>query len=113
MELTPLETASAGTGAWSLANLGANVFDASQVPDKVVGTVSNATMAGIGYGTFGAFRLCVRKEFAILIDQFFDMYGYTTQSVKVPNVTGRRRWNYVKTRNTMMRGNVRPMPWRV
>lgn len=106
MELTPLETASAGTGAWSLANLGANVFDASQVPDKVVGTVSNATMAGIGYGTFGAFRLCVRKEFAVLIDQFFDMYGYTTQSVKVPNVTGRRRWNYVKTRNAMMRGNV-------
>lgn len=105
-DLTGAEVAGAGAGAWALANVGANVFDASNAPDKVVGTVSNATMAGIGYGTFGAFRMCVRKEFALLIDQFFDMYGYTTQEVKTPNRTGRRCWNYVKTRNAMMRGNV-------
>ena len=104
--LTTAESASAAGGLSALANLGANVFDASQQPSKAVGTVSNATIAGIGYGTFGAFRMCVRKQFAKLIDQFFTMYGYTTQEVKVPNRTGRRNWNYVKTRNATLHGNV-------
>jgi hypothetical protein len=100
------EIASAGLGINNLASLGANVFDASQQPDKAVGTVSNATVAGIGYGTFGAYRMCVRQQFAALIDQFFDMYGYTVQTVKAPNRTGRACWNYVKTRNATLHGDV-------
>lgn len=106
MEPTGAEAASAALGFSNLANLGANVFDASQQPSKAVGTVSNATVAGIGYGTFGAYRMCVRRQFAALIDRFFDMYGYTVQDVKSPNRTGRACWNYVKTRNATMHGNV-------
>lgn len=101
-----LEAASAGMGAQNLAQLGANVFDASQAPSKLVGTVTGAAVSGIGYGTFGAYRMCVRRQFAELIDEFFDVYGYTVQALKVPNVTGRACWNYVKTRNSCVTGAV-------
>lgn len=104
--VNPLEAAAAGMGVQNLAQLGANVFDASQAPSKMVGTVTGAAVSGIGYGTFGAYRMCVRRNFAKLIDDFFDMYGYTTQEVKVPNVTGRACWNYVKTRNSCVTGAV-------
>ena len=101
-----LEAAAAGMGVQNLAQLGANVFDASQAPSKLVGTVTGAAVSGIGYGTFGAYRMCVRYNFAKLIDDFFDVYGYTTQELKVPNVTGRACWNYVKTRNSCVTGAV-------
>lgn len=34
------------------------------------------------------------------------MYGYQVDSVKVPNRTGRRNWNYVKMQNSCHRGTV-------
>ena len=101
-----IEAAAAGMGAQNLAQLGANVFDASQAPSKLVGTITGAATAGIGYGTFGAYRMCVRAQFAELIDEFFDVYGYATQAVKHPNWNGRAHWNYVKTRNCSCYGNV-------
>jgi hypothetical protein len=34
---------------------------------------------------------------ARIIDQFFDLYGYQTNSFKVPNIHSRPAWNFVKT----------------
>lgn len=47
----------------------------------------------------------IRAEYARVIDDFFDRYGYNTQRLKVPNVTGRPQWNYVKTRDCTITGN--------
>jgi hypothetical protein len=41
--------------------------------------------------------MTIKKEFAQRIDDFFTMYGYKVNTVKVPNVNGRPRWNYVQT----------------
>ena len=41
--------------------------------------------------------MCCRAGYALRIDNFFSMYGYKTNRVKVPNITGRQNWNYVKT----------------
>lgn len=45
-------------------------------------------------------------EEAIKLDQFFDMYGYATNSVKVPNEDSRESWNYVKTKNVVIFGTM-------
>lgn len=45
-------------------------------------------------------------EEAIKLDQFFDMYGYATNAVKVPNENSRESWNYVKTDNVIINGSV-------
>ena len=34
------------------------------------------------------------------------MYGYKVNMVKVPNITGRANWNYVKTINCDVEGNI-------
>lgn len=45
-------------------------------------------------------------EEAVKLDQFFDMYGYATNSVKVPNEDSRESWNYVKTDNVIINGSM-------
>lgn len=41
--------------------------------------------------------MSIKPEYAYKIDEFFSQYGYKTNRVKIPNITGRRNWNYVKT----------------
>lgn len=48
----------------------------------------------------------IRPEFAEIIDNYFSCFGYATHLVKVPNVTGRRNWNYVQTVGCTISGNV-------
>lgn len=43
------------------------------------------------------YMMSIRAEYASIIDNYFSAYGYKVNSVKVPNITGRRNWNYVKT----------------
>ena len=41
--------------------------------------------------------MSIKAQFAQCIDEFFLQYGYKCNRVKLPNITGRRNWNYVKT----------------
>lgn len=48
----------------------------------------------------------IRPEYAEILDNYFSCFGYATHLVKVPNTTGRRNWNYVKTVGCTISGNV-------
>lgn len=48
----------------------------------------------------------IRPEFAAIIDNFFDMYGYATHRVGYPIRNARPCYTYVKTANCSMDGNV-------
>lgn len=50
--------------------------------------------------------MCIKPEYAHCIDEFFSQYGYKCNRVKVPNITGRRNWNYVKTVGCYIEGNI-------
>ena len=41
--------------------------------------------------------MSIRPEYARIIDGYFSAYGYKVNTIKIPNVTGRTNWNYVKT----------------
>ena len=43
------------------------------------------------------YMMSIRPEYAKIVDDYFSAYGYKVNSVKTPNITGRRNWNYVKT----------------
>lgn len=43
------------------------------------------------------YEMSIRPEVATILDNYFSMYGYKVNAVKIPNITGRRNWNYVKT----------------
>lgn len=49
--------------------------------------------------------MSIKAEFAKIIDDYFSIFGYKTNEVKVPNLTGRQNWNYVKTIDCNIIGN--------
>ena len=40
------------------------------------------------------------------MDDFFDMYGYQVNTVKVPEMDSRESWNYVRTENVVIKGSL-------
>lgn len=50
-------------------------------------------------------QMTVAPNYARLIDDFFDMFGYATNRIKIPNRTVRPHWNYVKTNGCDVVGN--------
>lgn len=52
------------------------------------------------------YKMSITAQFAQLIDRFFDKFGYKTNKIKLPNITGRRNWNYVKTVGCYIDGDI-------
>ena len=68
---------------------------------------SNATLLGYDLMNDNIFtRYTIKKQFAERIDKFFDMYGYLTNIVKIPNLNNRPNWNYVKTIGANIIGDI-------
>lgn len=84
----------------------ANVNKQALLPDNhTLGT--SATMMGYNLLETNLFtHYCIREEFARRIDNFFDMYGYFVKEVKIPNLSNRPNWNYVKTIGANIMGNI-------
>ena len=59
-----------------------------------------------GYFGYQAYVLTVTEENIKMIDDYFSMFGYKISQIKVPNLTGRRYWNYVKTAGVNVVGSV-------
>lgn len=88
----------------SVANNLATIADAKVQPDGVRGEINNSTMSLInGYDKLDFYVCDVRKDYAKLIDDFFTMYGYATNAVKVPNTHVRKNFTYVKTCNCLIK----------
>lgn len=49
---------------------------------------------------------CVKADLAETIDGYFNLWGYRVDKVKTPQYTSRKSWNYVKTRNAVVNGNI-------
>lgn len=56
--------------------------------------------------TFTAYKMSIKSEFASRIDSYFDMFGYKTNQVKVPNTNHRQRWWYTKTIDAVITGSI-------
>ena len=48
-------------------------------------------------GGFSLYVMGIKEQYARIIDNYFSMFGYQVNQVKLPNITGRTYWNYVKT----------------
>lgn len=73
-------------------------WQASHVPNQVKGMVNGSDVSfSNNKNCFTYIPKCIKNEYARIIDDYFSMFGYATHRVKIPNITGRRNWNYVKT----------------
>lgn len=93
-------------GAGGMMGTFANIDRMSRIPAKASGNTEGNSKYQNGYAGWYRSIVTLRHEFAEIVDKFFDMYGYQVDLVKVPNRTGRRSWNYVKTANADMHGDV-------
>lgn len=81
-----------------IQNMLAQVERQKLLPDNANLSSSNATLLGYELADKNIFtRYTIKSQFAERIDKFFDMYGYLTNKVKLPNLNNRPNWNYVKT----------------
>ena len=71
---------------------------ANLVADQVHGNINAGDIVWAKYRSqFTYLPMSIKAEYARICDEFFSAYGYKCNRVKVPNITGRRNWNYVKT----------------
>ncbi len=93
-----------------IKNQMAQIERQKMLPDKVSLGSSNATLLGYGLNDKNIFtRYTIKNQFARRIDKFFDMYGYLTNELKLPNLSNRPNWNYIKTIGANILGNIPQM----
>ena len=82
----------------TIGSLISETIKASKTPDQAEGD-TNLGDFSFAYkkGAMSFLAMSVRKEYAQIIDNYFNMFGYKVSSEKLPNITGRRNWNFVKT----------------
>lgn len=94
-----------GAGFGSAAGLGKNIAnvmqqnrEAKMTPDSARGNLTGGDLTyTLERITFTLHKITIREEYAKMVDDYFSCYGYKVNSLKNPNITGRRYWNYVKT----------------
>ena len=89
---------SAVSGAQGIAGAIMQKKQHNMIPTTVSGSLNSADVnVASGNNTFHYYNMSIKQEYAKIIDDYFSMYGYQVNSLKVPNITGRANWNYVKT----------------
>lgn len=81
----------------SVGGVMAQRYQAQVHPDQAKGNTNSSDILVGWERYYTADCMSVRAEVARTIDDFFTMFGYKVNRVKMPNITGRRNWNYVKT----------------
>ena len=80
---------------------------ANFIPDQVHGNLNAGDFVWAKYRSPFTFRpMSVKARIARCIDDYFSQFGYQTNRIKLPNITGRRNWNYVKTTGCYIEGDI-------
>ena len=75
----------------------ASLKDMQRRPDELHGTLNGNAMLYMEKGGIQALDMCVKAEYAELIDRYFDMFGYNVSITKTPQINSRAHYNYCKT----------------
>lgn len=103
----PLGILNLGSGIGDILGAMSESYMHQLMPDQSKG---NANSGDITFSSnnmdIPAYKMTIRREYAEIIDQFFSMYGYKVNTVKVPNTNHRTRWWYTKTKNVNITGAI-------
>lgn len=94
------------SGYQQVAGVMASRADKQIQPPQAKGIQSPGANFALNLHNFSLSNRSITREFAERIDSYFDMYGYRTNKLKVPNIYGRKYWNYVKTIGCVVRGPI-------
>lgn len=94
------------SGFQDIGNIVASLADKSTLPPQARGgggSIINMANKIKGYQFYYAH---IRREFAQIIDEYFNVYGYASHRVTIPSRSSRPHWNYIKTVNVNLVGSV-------
>ena len=94
------------SGVNSVLNHIAQKKDAQIQPPQSKGTQSSNVNILSGNLTYTIKCKCIDKTHAKIIDDYFTMYGYKCNEVKLPNHKVRQNFTYVKTINCQIHGHI-------
>lgn len=81
-------------------------INASRMPNSVAGSFSGSGLtAGAEKFEYVFYQLQIRREYAMAIDSYFDMFGYKMNRIMPINRSSRPLWNYVKTAGCNLRNS--------
>lgn len=85
----------------------AQVESAKMLPDTASGNLNSGDVNwSMNQNVFTCYQMSIKAEYAMIIDGYFDRFGYKVNRLKVPNRTGRRNWNFIKTIEANIDGNI-------
>lgn len=86
-----------GTGLGNMFGAVQESYKASMIPNHIGGQVNSGDVA-YAYNKMSPtyYKMTIKEEYARVIDDWFTRFGYKINRVKIPNITGRKYWNYVQ-----------------
>lgn len=102
-----ISTAKAGGNmVLDLQGINAKLSDIANVPPSINKMGTN-TSYDVGNGYIGVFLLKkqIKPEYQRKLEDFFNMFGYKVNEVKIPNLHTRQNWNYVQTKGCTIVGD--------
>ena len=101
---------SANSVVSGLAGIGNSLIAKKQhdlIPPQARGNLNAGdVITSSGKNGFHFYKMSIKQEYAKCIDDYFSMFGYLVNTVKVPNIYGRRNWNYIKTIDINITGDI-------
>ena len=82
----------AGTAAGQIGQF----YQASLLPNISGGQATGDIIWAADRNKFSIREMRAKKEYLKIIDDYFTRFGYAIKSLELPNITGRRYWNYVE-----------------
>lgn len=98
-------TAIAG-GVEQVASTLAQVYTASTMPPQARGVSTNTLNLATDTQGFHFYYAKIRDEYAAIVDDYFDRFGYAIHRNKVPNRNVRPHWCYTKTIGCTITGSI-------
>lgn len=95
------------SGATSIASTVGEIYQHALQPPQVEGSINGGDVTfASGTLTFTAYQMTIKKEYAEIIDGFFDMFGYKVCKVKTPLKSHRLNYWYTKTQDVNIDANI-------
>lgn len=97
----------AGNAVLEIQGMEAKQKDISNIPPNIAKQGSNSYF-DFGNQLKGVYiiKKQITPEYQKKLEDFFKLYGYKTNEVKIPNFHTRQNWNYVQTNSCNVTGNI-------
>ena len=96
-----------GSGIADIYNSVQQQYQHSLIPNAVEGSINSGDVSTIVKANrLHIYKMGITSQYAMIVDMYFDMFGYKINQVTKPHIYGRRNWNYVKTIGANIEGDI-------